>query len=60
MNTMRKVLFIGALGAVAMVARKLFGVFRPQPDFTDVDRDQPQRWVETMEQTTDVPGGVRP
>ena len=59
MNTMRKVLFIGALGAVAMVARKLLGVFR-QPDFTDVDRNQPQRSVEAMEQATDVPGGVRP
>jgi len=57
---MRKVLFIGALGAVAMVARKLLGAVRRQSDFTDVDRDQPQRSVETMERATDVPGGVRP
>ena len=57
---MRKVLLIGGVGAVAIVARKLLRLFRRQPDFTHVDRDRPQRSVETMEQTADVPGGVRP
>ena len=57
---MRKVLLIGGIGAVAIVARKLLGLFRRQPDFTDVDRKRPQRSVEAMEQAADVPGGVRP
>jgi len=57
---MRKLLLIGGIGAVAMVARRLFGLFRRQPDFTDVDRNHPQRAVEAMEETADVPGGVRP
>jgi hypothetical protein len=57
---MKRVLIIGALGALAMVARKLVGIVRREPDFTDVDRDQPQRSVLAMEQATDVPGGVRP
>jgi hypothetical protein len=54
---MRKLLLVGALGVIGMIVRKLL---RRSPDFTDVDRDQPQRSVETMERATDVPGGVRP
>jgi hypothetical protein len=57
---MRRVLIIGALGALAIVGRKLMGLVRREPDFTDVDRDQPQRSVLAMEHAADVPGGVRP
>ena len=54
---MRKLLLVGGLGIIGMVVRK---VLRRSPDFTDVDRDQPQRSVEAMEHAADVPGGVRP
>jgi len=57
---MRRVLIIGALGAIAMVARKLLGIGRRKPDFTDVDDKRPQRSVLAMEEATEVPGGVRP
>ncbi|MCU1451123.1 MAG: hypothetical protein JWP02_3293 [Acidimicrobiales bacterium] len=57
---MRKLLFVGAVGVVAMIARRLLGIFRDSTDFTSVDAQQPQRAVEAMEQAADVPGGVRP
>ena len=54
---MRKLLLVGGLGIVGLAVRKLL---RRSPDFTDVDCDQPQRSVESMERAADVPGGVRP
>jgi hypothetical protein len=54
---MKKLLILGGLGAVAAaMARKR----RRPPDFTNVDTSNPQRTVETMEASTDVPGGIRP
>jgi hypothetical protein len=57
---MKRVLLVGALGAIAIVARKLLGIGRRKPDFTDVDNKQPQRSVVAMEEAAEVPGGVRP
>ncbi|HKN41214.1 MAG TPA: hypothetical protein VJ456_19110 [Acidimicrobiia bacterium] len=54
---MKKLLILGGLGAVAAaLARKR----RRIPDFTHVDTANPQRTVQSMEASTDVPGGVRP
>ena len=54
---MRKLLFVGGLGLIGMLVRKLL---RRSPDFTDLDAAQPQRSVEAMERAAEVPGGVRP
>jgi hypothetical protein len=54
---MKKLLLIGGIGALGVLARK---VIRRSPDFTGVDTSAPQRSVEAMERATDVPGGVRP
>jgi hypothetical protein len=54
---MRKLLLVGGLAFIGLVLRKILG--RPTEP-TDVDLSQPQRSVEAMERSADIPGGVRP
>ena len=57
---MRRLLVIGGLGAVVVALRKVLGLLRRNPDFTEIDSKHPQRSVVAMEQAAEIPGGVRP